>query len=205
MLSSLINDNNKHKALRYISNNIVEKLVNDNEIIWKLLKYQDPDALNKENLTTQEKRDLIYKGWHYRDNELVLDEMNDKAVFRQPWIDDADIKQSTMLRIYLSSLLPNNKDITVALYTFEIVCHNKSIPIISNLGDEDNEVSVNSENRLELLTQQILETFNGAKIGSAGKMFFDMSGNYMTKATMGVYNNRNYFGMKLIMGCYVNV
>ena len=109
MLSSLINDNNKHKALRYISNNIVEKLVNDNEIIWKLLKYQDPDALNKENLTTQEKRDLIYKGWHYRDNELVLDEMNDKAVFRQPWIDDADTKQSTMLRIYLSSLLPNNK------------------------------------------------------------------------------------------------
>lgn len=131
--------------------------------------------------------------------------MNDKAVFRQPWIDDADTKQSTMLRIYLSSLLPNNKDITVALYTFEIVCHNKSIPIISNLGDEDNEVSVNSENRLELLTQQILETFNGAKIGSTGKMFFDMSGNYMTKATMGVYNNRNYFGMKLIMGCYVNV
>lgn len=195
---------NNHFPIRYISNNIIEYLVNNNEIIWKLLRYQEPDALLRQNLTRQEKIDLIYNGWEYRNGDLVLDDYNKKAVFRQPYIDDANYNQGTMLRIYLSSLLPQNKVVTIALYTFEVVCHNKSIPLISNLGELEGEKEIGTENRLELMVQQILETFNGKEIGSIGKLFFDMEGNYMTKGAIGVYNNRNYFGMKLIMGCAIN-
>lgn len=195
---------NQHKALRYISNNIIEYLVDNNEIIWKLLKYQSPNALMEPNLTREEKVDLIYNGWTYNGDEYTLDKYSTKAVFRQPWLDDANEKASTMLRIYLSTLIPENKVLTTALYTIEAVCHNKSIPIISNLGDNDNEVMVNSENRLELLIQQVLETLNGKKIGSIGTIFFDMEGNYMTKGNIGVYNNRNYYGFKVIMGCKIN-
>ncbi len=195
---------NNHKPLRYISNNIIEYLMYNNEIIWKLLKYQTPDALSKSNLTIDEKRALIYNGWVYNGNEWILEDVTNKAVFRQRWIDDANTEQATMIRIFLSNLIPESKDITTALYTIEIVAHNKSIPIVSDLGDEDNETDVNSENRVETITQQILETLNGAEVGSIGRIFFDNNGNYLTKGSIGVYNNRNYSGFLLTMGCKIN-
>jgi hypothetical protein len=195
---------NNHEPLRYLSNNIIEYLIDNNDIIWKLLKYQEPDALNKPNLTREEKSNLIYKGWVWDGTQYVLDDSSDKAVFRQPWIDDANTSAVSMLRVYLSTLVPETRITTVSIYTVELVVHNKNVNILSNLGDEENETPVSVENRLELLVQQVLKTLNGARIGGIGEMFFDMEGNYMTKGMIGLYNNRNYYGFKLALGVRVN-
>lgn len=199
-----MNDYNKFETLRYIPDAILNYLIYNNEIIWKLFKYQEPNALDKPNLTIKEKTDLIYNGYYFDGGLWKLEESKDKSIFKQPFLDDANIEQQTMLRLFLSTILPENRSIATAYYTVELMCHMKSISIISNLGNNNNEKIVTTENRIELLTQQILKTLNGAEVGSVGRIFFDMEGGYMTKANLGLYNNRNYCGMRLILGCKVS-
>lgn len=176
----------------------------NNEIIWKLFKYNTPDALLKPNLTSAEKQNLIYTGFNWDGSRWVLDESTDKAVWRQPFNDDANTDAQTMMRIFLSSIYPENRTVGVAYYTIELITHMKCIAIMSNLGDVDTEKAVTSENRVELLTQQVLETLNGAEVGGIGRIFFDTEGGYMTKSNAGLYNNRNYCGNRIVFGCRVN-
>ena len=45
-----------------IPQNCCYKLINENEIVWKLLKYNTNDAWKMPNLTKEEKIALIYPG-----------------------------------------------------------------------------------------------------------------------------------------------
>lgn len=197
-----INTYNKYTSLRYIPDAIINRLF-ENEIIWKLLKYPDTDALLKNNLTLEEKQNLIYKGSVWDGSRWVLDDATQRGVFRQPFLDDANDVAQTMIRIYLSSILPNNRVASTSYYTIELITHMKCIQIMSDLGEEEGQKSVTYENRLEVLLQQVLETLNGAEVGSVGRLFFDMDGGYKTKVEFGLYNNRNYCGIKLVVGCKV--
>lgn len=182
---------NQHTAIRYISENIIYHLIDNNEIIWKLLKYDSEDALYKPNLTRAEKIDLIYKGRGIKTEGY--------RVFRQPFIDDAELNGSSMIRVFLSNIIPVNKTISDVAITIECLVHNKNIMIESDLED------ITYENRLELLLQQVIECLNGAKVKGLGLLFFDMEGNYLTKAIIGLYNNRNYHGFKIVFVSKVNI
>lgn len=182
---------NQHTAIRYISENIIYYLIDNNEIIWKLLKYDNADALFKPNLTKKEKIDLIYKGMDIKTDGY--------KVFRQPYVDDAEINDTSMIRVFLSNILPDNKVVSDVAITVECLVHSKNIMIKSDLPD------VTYENRLELLLQQVIECLNGAEVKSVGRLFFDMEGNYLSKATIGVYNNRNYHGFRILFIGKVNV
>ena len=52
---------NSYYALPTIPYNILKHLALSDEIIWKLLKYNDYDALDKPNLTFSEKMELVWK------------------------------------------------------------------------------------------------------------------------------------------------
>lgn len=182
---------NKHTAIRYITENIIYYLIDNNEIIWKLLKYDSTDALFKSNLTRQEKIDLIYKGMDLKTDGY--------KVFRQPYTDDAELTDTSMIRVFLSNIIPNNKTISNVGITIECLVHSKNVMIRSDLFD------VTYENRLELLLQQVIECLNGAEVKGTGSLFFDMDGSYLTKATIGVYNNRNYHGFRIIFVSKVNI
>lgn len=198
-----INTYNKYTAIRYIPDAIINRLF-ENEVIWKLLKYTEADALLKENLTFEEKQNLIYKGYVWENGRWILDDSTKRSIFRQPFIDDANDNAQTMIRIYLSNILPQNRVASTVYYTIELITHMKCIQILSDLGEEEGQISVSDENRLEVLLQQVLETLNGAEVGSIGKLFFDMDGGYKTKAEFGLYNNRNYCGIRLVVGCQIS-
>lgn len=182
---------NQHNSIRYTTERIIYHLIDNNEIIWKILKYDTNDALFNANLTRDEKIDLIYKGGDLKASGY--------KVFRQPYIDDAESGDTSMLRVFLSNIIPQNKVVSDLGITIECLVHNKNIMLKSNLD------GVSYENRLELLLQQVIECLNGAEVSGIGQLFFDMSGNYLTKAVIGVYNNRNYHGFRIVFGSKSNI
>ena len=71
----------------------------NNENIWKLLKYNEPNALSNPSLTLNEKAALIWDG--NGDSESY-------KVFRTPYLDDMFTEQTTQLRVYLTTVYPDN-------------------------------------------------------------------------------------------------
>lgn len=201
---TISNGYNNYRPIRYIPDAIINHLMANNEIIWKLFKYNTPDALLKPNLSIKEKQDLIYTGFEWNGERWVLDESTDKAIWKQPFNDNINVEAQTMMHIFLSNIHPDDRVVGTAYYTIELITHMQCIPILSNLGDGNNEKSVTSENRIEVLTQQVLECLNGAQIGSIGRLFFDLNGGHLTKSSAGLYNNRNYSGNRIIFGCKIN-
>lgn len=158
--------------------NIMKFLMTSNEDIWKLLYYNTTDALSQPNLTMEQKRNLIYTGTG--DSEPY-------KVFRVPFLDDAFTEQTSQLRIYLGTLLPNNRSWSLNDIYFEVISHVK----LSNLD--------NYQSRPERMLCELLSTLNGQEIGGVGRLFFDASESMYDNARANIFNNRNFFGYTLIM------
>lgn len=169
---------NTYRNMRGMGYNVLYYLMENNEEIWKLLKYNTPDALSKPNLTMKEKADLVWDG---------TGDSEEYRVFRGAYLDDAFIDQSSQLRIYVTVLNPDNRTVGTVDIGIEILVHNKII----NLDTY--------ETRQEVLLQQVLETLNGKEIGGVGKLFFDRNGSLYDIARLNLYNNRNIYGYTLIM------
>ena len=129
---------NQHKAIRYITDRIIYHLIDNNEIIWKLLKYNSDDALMQPNLTKDEKVELIYKGGGLKADGF--------KVFRQAYVDDVELTDGSMIRVFLSNIIPESRIISDVAITVECLVHNKNIMVESDLPD------ITYENRLELLS-----------------------------------------------------
>ena len=141
-----------------ISYNITKKLMDNNELIWKLLKYNDKDAWKNDathpNLTKAEKGLLI--------NDGSPDEHHEKfRVYFDIGQDNSWDVQACFLRIATTDLYPTNHIVGNVVVAFEICCH-------YNINTLSNYVT-----RLNLITQQLLETLNGVEVGGLGKIFFD--------------------------------
>ena len=152
----------------------------NNEDIWKLLKYDTQDALEKPNLTREEKAKLIYPGASGGD-------MDDYRVFRTPYLDDLTTNQQAQLRVYLESITPDTRLYGTVDVNIEVICHVKMI----ELNDY--------QNRAESIVWQVIKTLNGADVGGIGKLFFDRSGSFYDLIKMNRYNNRNFYGYTITM------
>lgn len=135
-----------------IAYDCVKYMINNNELIWKLLKYTTPDAWNKDNLTHEEKSQLIYSGQPDTSNfNIFLDS-------KQP---DVETKEKTMLRIMPYYAVGMNRTVGLIEVSMEVYSHYK----INHLS--------NYKTRIDTIAQQLLETFNGATVGGLGNMFFN--------------------------------
>jgi hypothetical protein len=143
---------NKYTNLPLLTYNIIAYLVNNNEEIWKLLKYSDTKALEKNNLTKEEKVALIFRG---------EGDANNFRLFSDWGIDDSVTKEIAILRISPLDVVPSNYVIGNCTIGFEIFVHSK----INTLID--------STNRSVRIAQQLLETLNGSEIEDVGKLYFD--------------------------------
>lgn len=122
------------------------------ETMWKLLKYDTPDAYAKPNLTIEEKASLIYKG------EAI---QSDFRVFFDFMLDDAETEMSTILRIYPAEVYPTTRVTGICTMNFEVFVHSK----INHLS--------NYTTRVDTIIQSLLEILNGSDIGGLGVLFFD--------------------------------
>ena len=171
---------NQYDGLQNFTLLIIQHLMLNNEDIWKLLKYDTQDALEKPNLTREEKAKLIYPGASGGD-------MDDYRVFRTPYLDDLTTNQQAQLRVYLESVTPDTRLYGTVDVNIEVICHVKMV----ELNDY--------QNRAESIVWQVIKTLNGADVGGIGKLFFDRNGSFYDLIKMNRYNNRNFYGYTITM------
>lgn len=133
---------------------IIEVLMLENENLWKLLKYNTPDALSpsKPNLTIAEKRAMIYAG---------QEDSSKFNVFTDSYFDDAVTDVISQIRIFPDYITPKNHIQSIVDIGFQVVVHNK-------LG-----VLEDNTNRKLLIFKEIVKTLNGAQIGGISSLRFD--------------------------------
>lgn len=162
--------------------NVISKLINDEEDIWKLLKYNESDALDRPPLTKAEKASLIYDG---------VGKQNDYRVFRSPYVEDMVSDEQTQIRIFTTNYCPLNKTLGMIDVMFEFVTHNKIISLSGYM------------NRIEFMAQRIIEIFNGVDLGGASSISFDYENNENNMGRLNLYNNRNYIGFRMALSIHI--
>lgn len=135
-----------------LSYNIISYLIDNNEMIWKILKYESSDAWNQTNLTASEKRALVFFG----ENNV-----EDYRVFMDSGLDSTWTKEVCILKVSIMEVRPKNKIIANAVIGFETYCHSK----IWTMN--------NYQTRVDTIAKEIISTLNDAEIGGLGKIYFD--------------------------------
>lgn len=168
-------------------------------VIWKLLYYDDIDALNK---PLPEYIDIV---------KLICSDnisQDNFRIFRSCHLEDAWTIQSTFLKIYIDSLLPENTMTCVTNIGIDIIAHNKIINVnvdrsqkICPIDIVDGiEYQINQKSRISLMTRAILSLLNGANIEGVGRLQFSLDLNRFNQGQYEIWNNRNFEGMKLVLG-----
>ena len=153
---------NSLELMPLLSYNIISYLVENNETIWKLLKYESSDAWNQSNLTLAEKRALIFAG---------QSDMTNYRVFMDSGQDDSWSDPACILRVPILEIYPTNKILANVTIGFEIYCHSK----ISTMS--------NYQTRADTIVKEIVSTLNQVEIGGLGQLFFDASANPRCKVS----------------------
>jgi len=130
----------------------IKYLMDNNELIWKLLKYTTPDAWEQADLTTEEKRGLIFDG--SEDGSLF-------QIFLDDGLPDVQTREDAILRITPFSIFPRGRTIADVMIRFEVYSHWK----INHLS--------NYKTRVAMMVKQILQTFNGTAVGGIGRLHFN--------------------------------
>lgn len=175
---------NQYDGLDGLEYKVLEHLMLNNEDIWKLLKYNSPDALSKNNLTLSEKRKLIYSGNGNAESFRA---------FIEPYIDDAFKENCSMIRVYVDSIFPELHIMATVNICVDIVVHNK----ISNIQSDDNIVPI--KNRANVLLKNVLQALNGAEVNGIGRLSFSRQISLNNKALLSIWNNRNFYGYTVVM------
>lgn len=180
---------NNFGLLPLIPNQIVMALIEDNseeaEMFWKLLTYSQLDALEKDNLTEDEKIACIWDG------DTLENEFH---IFYKPLIGAAlDTAQSqTQMRLYRLNTNPVDK--LSALVNFEIV-------FITNEKESMVRYDGVLVERTDLLETLFLDILNGRDIGvGVGKLKFDKELSRACGSTLGINNSKTFYGRTIVMG-----
>lgn len=150
---------NKYEPFPQYSYECIKYLRDNNQLIWKLLKYNTPDAWenSKPNLSPEEKGDLIWAG---------KGDSSDYRIFADDGVPDVETKEITRLSIYPYGISPDNRTVGSVSIMMEVYSHFK----INTLS--------NYETRVDRIIQQLLYTFNGVKVPNLGigRIFFAKPG-----------------------------
>jgi len=156
---------NTYDAIPLMSYNCVVHLMENNEVIWKLIKYPVPDAWKMPALTYDEKIALINTG---------LEDATKYRVFLDVGQPDVWTEEMCSIRISPYSVFPDNRSIGTVTMIFEVFSHYK----INHLS--------NYTTRIDTIMAEFLKTFNGVDgIGGIGKLHFDSLSNKEMRVAVG--------------------
>lgn len=195
---------NRFTNLDAIEERIINHLIKSDSIyanrIWKILKYSDSNALLQENLTQKEKSDLV-------DNDAEF--QTTKRVFRYPFLEDAFTEQCSIFRVYIDSVIPMDHLKSIVNVGIDLVTHNKINNLYNDSGDQienpeiynptEDEVVIKS--RKSVFLKNVLAELNGADIEGVGQLQFNRDQSAFSQAKLGLFNNRDYTGYKVIFSC----
>lgn len=194
---------NKYHNLDSVETRIINYLknteTNDCNRLWKLLKYTDMKALYKNNLSKQEKNELIYQD----KNE------SNCRVFTFPYIEDNFTEVCSLIKVYIYNMQPVNHLTTTVNVGIDILTHNK----ISNVYNDESDIldngrpveeNISTKNRNTIILKSILSTLNGADIEGAGVLQFNKELSDKCQAEMKLSNNRNFYGYTIVLSCQMS-
>jgi hypothetical protein len=172
---------NKFSGLQEVPYNIATYLMDHDDFIWRLLKYDTNNAWNENinaNLTKAEKGALIYKG---------TGAMTDFRVFFDAGMSAAWTTAVTILRISPVVVVPKTYVTGTQSVRFEVYSH-ETLNVMSNYNP-----------RSLSIIQKLIEILNGAEIKGIGRIFFDYKASPYCKLTGINVGNSIYKGYELIM------
>jgi len=168
---------NNYSELPLASYNCAKYLLNNNDLLWKLLYYSDPNAYKNDSahpvLSGSSKGALIYNG--------DPDETKYR-VFFDVGQDDAWMGANCVLRIAPYNIDPTNHIYGQVSMLFQCYAAYK-INTLSNYNIRTLKV-----------IQQVLETLNGADVGAGiGRLYFDArASRYCNMKIGGQINFKSY-------------
>jgi hypothetical protein len=169
----------------YIPYNIITELaLTETESannIFKILKYNTTDCLNKDNLLFEEKKSMIWTS---------EPEQQDFNIFLTKKTEDLLTESKTYLKVYQDLIKPINLYKSVVLYNFDMIIKGKIDMIYFN------GILCN---RLDVLQQLLLENLNGSDIGGQGALIFDTTLSRMCESTLSIGDNQSIIGRSLSM------
>lgn len=160
-------------------------LIENNERLWKLLKYNSIDALSKPNLTKKEKIDLLYTE---KGKEI------DYHVFFKPLIGEEMTESSTQLRFYKAKISPDTTLDAIVVYKFDILVGSKT-----NLVYDEDGIPCS---RLDLIEAEVIDTLNGFNDIGIGGLLFDRELSNLCVQNTGLSNSKNFFGSSFGLACH---
>lgn len=134
---------------------IINHLMDNNELIWKLLKHNYPDAWKNTvpNLTKAEKAKLIYNG---------EESIKNFRVFMDTGQSDAVTEEISVLRISHWHIAPKGRTVGIVTISFQVYAHYK----INHLS--------NYKTRNDVIVNELIKTMNGVQVkGGLGVLYFD--------------------------------
>lgn len=175
---------NSLSRLPSIPYTIIKYLALNDEIIWKLLKYSDYDALSKPDLTFKEKMALVWKTGSQEKYNVFLTNLTEDAI----------TESKTIFKLYHYYTHAKELYLGTVVYAFDCL-YGGTMALV-----EYNGIPVS---RGDLFVNRILAVLNGADVGGVGKLTFfdDMSRYDLARSTIG--NSKTFTGVQLYMS--VNV
>ena len=173
---------NKYISMPYIPYRIIESLANNNENLWKILKYNTYDCLSEDDLTFEEKMELV---WSHEANQ------EDYKIFLTALVENMIPVSGTIIKIYKEMTLPRNHINAVAGYEIDILYGGK-IALV-----EYNGIPCN---RGDVCEAEILSTLNGVEVDGVGKLEFSMKKLGSSRSSLNIGDNKSFTGTSLLMG-----
>ena len=195
----------------YNLDSIEERLINfliksedvDAQRIWKLLKYNSMDALSQKDLTRKEKSKLVDDG---------NGDQSGFKIFKQNFMEDAFVEETSLIKFYVDSVIPVNHLVSTVNVGIDIMTHNKMQLVYNDSFDEieneplyrEIEKNIITKNRNTLLLKCLFSVLNGQYVEGVGQFQFNQQLCYYDQARGGIYNNKNYSGIKIIVSCQMS-
>lgn len=171
-----------YKILSYL----LESKSNVVENFWKCLKHPSIDCLDRDNLTLDEKKSMIWKGEPKQD---------DYQIFLKPLIGDSlpTAQSQTQLRIFRYGTVPINQYTSTILIELDVITNESS----SMIYNENGFIC----ERTDKLEGYLLSLLNGRDIGVGSDVFrFDRTLSRTCQSLMNISNSKSFYGRTIILG-----
>lgn len=179
---------NDYRELPQLPYKIIEVLLTENsesaENFWKLLKYTDVNALDKENLTYEEKISLIWKG------ETLEQNYN---IFLKPLIGSSldTAEAQTQLRLFRYTTSPLDQFESIICFESDFITNEKTALVYQN--------GLLCE-RTDVMESLYLDIMNGRDIGvGSSYLIFNRELSRSCNSQLNISNSKSFYGRSLVM------
>ena len=171
---------NSLSALPVAPYNILTYLANNNENIWKMIKYNSYDALSYPNLSIGEKLSYIWKSGA----------QEEYSVFHTNIVGDAICEEKCILKCYDYYIAATDAYISTPIFAFDFL-YGVTMALVEKDG-----IPVN---RGDLFINEILSTLNGVMVGGVGMLMFNKNQTRYDFARSVIADSKKFTGVQIYM------